>query len=161
MNRFILSGRCAKNVDFKISKDGLPSARFCIVTSRSFKKSAKSNNKTSIFPIIAFRKLAENINNNLRIGRYVNVEGHLDSYLDKNINRRIISLVCDIIEYTDPKYKPSFNGKVPASDIIRVKNFDDAEKDDISEDDLLFSDDYSGTELLSEAIGYDSNDLPF
>ena len=100
MNKVILMGRLAKDVDLRYTQTGKAVATFNLAVDR--KKGENANGPTADFiPCVAWDKLAEIAGNYLAKGRQVLVEGRMQvrSYKAKDGSNRYVTEV--ILEKTE------------------------------------------------------------
>lgn len=80
MNTWIGKGRLVADPELKYTENGIPKVKFAIVAREFVKGASGSSYKTSLIPIVAYNKLAENIAANLHKGSDVLVDGRIDTF---------------------------------------------------------------------------------
>ena len=108
MNKSILIGRLTKDPEVKYTQSGTAVCTFTLAVDRRFAhKDANDGQPTADFiPIVAWRKLAEIIGNNLVKGRRISVEGRIQvrSYDAQDGSKRYATeIVADEVEFLDSK----------------------------------------------------------
>lgn len=91
MNRFIVSGRIANDIELKYTPKGTPVVRFTLANDRSYKdESDQWQQVTSWIDCVAWNKWAEYLANQTHKGSPVLVEGRVEtrSWTDQNNNNR-------------------------------------------------------------------------
>ena len=120
MNKAILIGRLTKDPEIRYTQSGVCVASFTLAVDRRFaRKDSSDGQPTADFiPIVAWRKLAEIIGNNLTKGRRVSVEGRIQvrTYDAKDGTKRYATeIIADEVEFLDSKNQSdSFSGGQPA-----------------------------------------------
>lgn len=105
LNRVVLIGRLAKDVDLRYSQSGVAVARFTLATDRKF-KNAQGINETDFIPCVAFKQLAELCANYLAKGKLASVDGRIQvsTYKDKNGETRwTTEVVAEDVRFLSPK----------------------------------------------------------
>lgn len=109
MNKAILIGRLTRDQEIRYTQSGTAVATFSLAVDRPYahKEKAEQNQQTADFiPIIAWRKLAEIVGNNLTKGRRIMVEGRIQvrSYNAQDGSKRYMTeVIADNIEFLDSK----------------------------------------------------------
>ncbi|MPM35524.1 Single-stranded DNA-binding protein [bioreactor metagenome] len=104
MNKVILVGRLATEVEVRYTQSGKAVASFNIAVSRYAGQGQKDS--TDFIPIVAWEKLAEICGNNLTKGRRILVEGRLQirTYeTNDGQKRRIAEVIAQNIEFLESK----------------------------------------------------------
>lgn len=104
MNKFIGVGRLVKDPEIRYSQSGTAVANFNIAISSGYGE----HKQTDFIPVVAFKKLAEIIGNNLSKGSQVLVEGRMQnrSYENNQGEKRFITeVVLNNIEFVGTKKK--------------------------------------------------------
>lgn len=120
LNSVTLIGRLARDPEMRYTASGIPVANFSIAVDRGF-TNQQGEKETDFIDIVAWRKLAEVVTNNLGKGRLVAVQGRLEiqRYEDKDgQKRRAAKVVADRVVFLDwPKkqeqqgnYDPTIGG---------------------------------------------------
>ena len=102
MNKFIGVGRLVKDPEIRYSQSGTAVANFNIAISSGYGE----HKQTDFIPVVAFKKLAEVIGNNLKKGGQVLVEGRMQvrSYeTQEGQKRRITEVIVQNIEFLGSK----------------------------------------------------------
>jgi len=135
LNRVVLVGRLVKDPELRHTQNNIPVVSFTIAVNRPFANAAtggtenpgngnnNNNNTTDFFPCVAWRKQAENISKYVSKGHMVAVDGRLQTrdYMDQatNTKRYITEIVCDSVEFLEPKGsnpdagRPTFEKETP------------------------------------------------
>ena len=107
MNKVILMGRLAKDVELRYTQTGKAVATFTLAVDRKKGENAPANAPTADFiPCVAWDKLAEIAGNYLAKGRQVLVEGHIQvrSYKAKDgSNRYTTEIILEKMEFVGSK----------------------------------------------------------
>ena len=107
MNKVILMGRLAKDVDLRYTQTGKAVATFTLAVDRKKGENVPANAPTADFiPCVAWDKLAEIAGNYLAKGRQVLVEGHIQvrSYKAKDgSNRYTTEIILEKMEFVGSK----------------------------------------------------------
>lgn len=99
MNKVFLIGNLTKDPERKISKSGMPFAKFSLAVNRS-------PDSVDYFDCIAFAITGENVVMYTKKGQKLAVIGSLrmDSYTDsKGVSRVQTHIVCENVEFLSPK----------------------------------------------------------
>ena len=103
MNKVILIGRLTADPNLRYTQNGTPVTTFTLAVDKPF--ADKDGKRGADFiDIVAWRKLAEIVANNLEKGRLVAVEGRLQirSYNDQNgVRRKAAEIVADQVTFLD------------------------------------------------------------
>ena len=116
MNKFIGVGRLVKDPEIRYSQSGTAVANFNIAISSGYGE----HKQTDFIPVVAFKKLAEVIGNNLKKGSQVLIEGRMQvrSYEDKEGQKRgATEIIVQNVEFlgskkTDESTPESFGSEV-------------------------------------------------
>ena len=107
MNKVILMGRLAKDVELRYTQTGKAVATFTLAVDRKKGENAPANDPTADFiPCVAWDKLAEIAGNYLSKGRQALVEGHIQvrSYKAKDgSNRYTTEIILEKMEFVGSK----------------------------------------------------------
>ena len=123
MNKFIGVGRLVKDPEIRYSQSGTAVANFNIAISSGYGE----HKQTDFIPVVAFKKLAEVIGNNLKKGSQVLVEGRMQvrSYETQDgQKRRATEVIVQTVEFlgskkTDVSTLESFGDEVfPEEEIV-------------------------------------------
>lgn len=90
-NRVVLIGRLTRDPEFNYAQTGTAVCKCSIAVDREFSK----NNEADFIPLVAFAKTAETMNNFLKKGSLILVEGSLniDKYDDRDGNKKTFTKV--------------------------------------------------------------------
>lgn len=115
LNKVLLSGRIASDIELRYTGKGTPVVKFTLAVDKSVKdESGQWQNKADFIDIQAWSKWAENVNNNAHKGSAIIVDGRLEtqSYVDKdNNNRKAVFVTADYIQFLE--YKPKDGEQTP------------------------------------------------
>lgn len=117
MNKIMLSGRVAKEVNLKyLPKTGLPISEFDLAVPR------EKGDATDFLPIQVKGKYAETIANNLDVGQLIIVEGRVETDIFKNKNNKNVKMykvVTNHIEFVsyNNKNNKKFDGVINEDDV--------------------------------------------
>lgn len=103
MNQVILIGRLVADPVLRYTQNGLAVASFTLAVDRGY-ATQDGEKQTDFINIVAWRKLAEVVANNLQTGRLVAVIGSLQirSYDDQNgIRRKAAEVVANQVKFLD------------------------------------------------------------
>ena len=106
MNKSILIGRLTKDPEVKYTQSGTAVCTFTLAVDRKFAKKDSGQPTADFIPIVAWRKLAEIIGNNLAKGRRISVEGRIQvrSYDAQDGSKRYATeIVADEVEFLDSR----------------------------------------------------------
>ena len=124
MNRAILVGRLTKDPELRTTSSGASVASFTIAVNRTF-TTASGEREADFINCIAFNKQAENLHRFIRKGGLVGVEGRIQtrSYVaNDNTRRYVTEVVCDNIQFLEPKGQSQNQNAYPAYDDISPYN---------------------------------------
>ena len=118
LNKAILIGRLVRDPEINYTQGtGVAVAKFTLAVDRNF-KNQNGQREADFIPIVCWRKLAENVANNLSKGRLVAVSGRIQtrSYQAQDGSRRYVTeIIADEVQFLDwPKdaNRPSNNPEV-------------------------------------------------
>ena len=106
LNKAILIGRLTKDPEVRYTQSGTAVCTFTLAVDRKFAKKDSGQPTADFIPIVAWRKLAEIIGNNLVKGRRISVEGRIQvrSYDAQDGSKRYVTeIVADEVEFLDSK----------------------------------------------------------
>jgi single-strand DNA-binding protein len=95
-----------KDPEVKYTQSGTAVCTFTLAVDRKFAKKDSGQPTADFIPIVAWRKLAEIIGNNLVKGRRISVEGRIQvrSYDAQDGSKRYVTeIVADEVEFLDSK----------------------------------------------------------
>ena len=109
INKVILLGNTGKDPEYKTLQDGTPVAKLTLATTETFRlKNGKAQTKTEWHTIIAWRGLATLVNDYVRKGSLLYVEGKLNNrnFEDTAGQKKYVTeVVADQILLLDKKVK--------------------------------------------------------
>lgn len=104
MNKVVLIGRLAKDPELKFtSGTGVAVATFTLAVDRNY-VSQSGQKEADFIPIVCWRKLAENVANNLSKGRLAAVSGSIQTrkyQAQDGSNRYVTEVLADEIKFLD------------------------------------------------------------
>lgn len=107
INKFIVSGRIANDLELKFTPKGTPVMRFTLATDKGYKdESGQWQNVTSWIDCVAWTKTAEMISNNAQKGSAVLIEGRIETrtWTDpNNVTRKITEVTVDMVHFLEWK----------------------------------------------------------
>ena len=114
LNKAILIGRLAKDPEINYTQGtGVAVTKFTLAVDRNF-TNQNGQREADFIPIVCWRKLAENVANNLGKGRLVAISGRIQtrSYQAQDGSRRYVTeIVADEVQFLDyPKDKQATTG---------------------------------------------------
>lgn len=124
MNNVTLTGRLVKDPKVKTSENGTAYSKFVIAVRGT--RIEDGERKSDFIPCICFGKMASNLAEYCKKGRFLEIKGHIQTgaYIDDNGRNRYTQIVaCDNIEYGA---KPVSSYKEP-----EIKNDEMFSSDDI------------------------------
>lgn len=129
MNKVILNGFIATDIEFSTTSGGTPFARFNLGVRRI-------KDGIDFIPIIVWNQVAENVNNYCEKGSKVLVEGRIQtgSYEKDGVKRHTTDISAEKVEFLDKK--PVEDN--PFKDMSIKSEFDTGSQIQISPDDLPF-----------------------
>jgi len=120
MNKVVLIGRLAKDVDLRFTASGKAVATFSIAVNKTFSKEKEAD----FFYVVVWGKSAENCANYLAKGRLVGLEGRLQSrsYETQTGDKRYVTeVVADNVEFLEWGKKQENNNQ--QNNEINVEDF--------------------------------------
>ena len=114
LNKVVLIGRLTRDPELKFTPgSGVAVASFTIAVDRNFVNQS-GQREADFIPIVCWRKLAENVANNLGKGRLVAISGRIQTrtYQAQDGSRRYVTeIVADEVQFLDyPKDKQATAG---------------------------------------------------
>ncbi len=106
MNKVILIGRIAKDLELKHTGNGLAVCSFSLAVNKPYKSGGNAGNQADFFNCIAWRGTAENLCKYQKKGSLISVEGNLinNSWEDNNgVKRYKTEVNVSTIEYLGGK----------------------------------------------------------
>lgn len=95
LNKVILTGRLGKEVEQRITPNGVAVATFSVASGRRVKDGDNFKDQTEWFRVVAWDKLAETCSNFLKKGSHVCIEGRLQTreWVDQQGQKRFTTEV--------------------------------------------------------------------
>lgn len=116
MNKVILIGRLTADPNLRYTQNGTPVATFTLAVDKPF-VGEDGKRGADFIDIVAWRKLAEVVAQNITKGRLVAVEGRLQirSYNDQNgIRRKVAEVIANEVKFLDrPKQEQTSEPEEP------------------------------------------------
>lgn len=130
MNKVVLIGRLTRDPELKFTaSSGIAVAYINLAVDRNYVDQS-GQRQTDFINIVCWRKIAENVANNLSKGRLVGISGSIQTrkYQSKDgSNRYITEVVADEVKFLDyPKDKAT----IPASNAVGESGFVPLDDDD-------------------------------
>jgi len=103
MNKAILIGRLTKEPELKFTTSGIAVTYFNLAVNRNYADQS-GQRQTDYINIVCWRKLAENVANNLSKGRLVAVSGAIQTrkyQAQDGSNRYVTEIVADEVKFLD------------------------------------------------------------
>ena len=128
LNKVVLIGRLTRDPELKFTPgSGVAVASFTIAVDRNFVNQS-GQREADFIPIVCWRKLAENVANNLGKGRLVAISGRIQTrtYQAQDGGRRYVTeIVADEVQFLDwPKDKQATAG-IDGTGFMPVDDTDD------------------------------------
>ncbi|MCL6559238.1 MAG: single-stranded DNA-binding protein [Firmicutes bacterium] len=111
-NRITLVGRAVREPEYKTLESGLQVAKFTLAVNRGLPKDSEKD-EADFIDIVAWEKLAENVQQYVTKGKLLLVDGRLQirTYEDKEgIKRKAAEVIANTVRFLEKK---DANGKVP------------------------------------------------
>jgi len=120
LNKAILIGRLVRDPEINYTQgEGVAVTKFTLAVDRNF-KNQNGQREADFIPIVCWRKLAENVANNLGKGRLVAISGRIQTrtYQAQDGSRRYVTeIVADEVQFLDyPKDKQATTGFIPVDE---------------------------------------------
>ena len=116
MNKVILIGRLTADPNLRYTQNGTPVTTFTLAVDKPF-AGEDGKRGADFIDIVAWRKLAEVVAQNITKGRLVAVEGRLQirSYNDQNgIRRKVAEVIANEVKFLDrPKQEQTSEPEEP------------------------------------------------
>lgn len=156
INKVILLGNVGKDPDINYIQSDLPLAKFPLATDESYKK--KDGNwekRTEWHNIIAWRNTAKYVENNIKKGMQVYVEGKIQTrkYQDKEgFDKYITQIVADIFRIVNKRDNDSSGSNYSGDSYTQQENnsnqnYPDQNKEPANNDDPFKEEEQSGDDL--------------
>ena len=118
LNKAILIGRLVRDPEINYTQGtGVAVTKFTLAVDRNF-KNQNGQREADFIPIVCWRKLAENVANNLGKGRLVAISGRIQTrtYQAQDGSRRYVTeIVADEVQFLDYKKDNAADGFAPVS----------------------------------------------
>ena len=104
MNKVLEVGRLTRDPELRYTPSGVAVCNFVIAVNREYKSEKTDTHKPDFLSVVAWRKQAEAVVNNLKKGRKIFVEGKLEvsTYnAEDGSKRSVTNIVADSIEFLD------------------------------------------------------------
>lgn len=105
LNRVVLVGRLTKDPELRVSQNNFAVANFNLAVNRPF--TSKDGEKgTDFVNCVVFRKQAENVNQYVKKGSLVGIDGRIQTrnYENKEGQRVYVTeVVCESVQFLEPK----------------------------------------------------------
>ena len=118
MNHVSLIGRLTKDPDIRYTQSGVAVASFTLAVDRRYAKKDSGQPTADFIPVVAWRKLAEIVGNNLTKGRRVSVEGAIQvrTYDAQDGSKRYVTeIIANEVEFLDSRQQSDNSGYQPAN----------------------------------------------
>lgn len=113
LNKFIVSGRIAHDLELKYTPKGAPVLRFILAVDRNYKDESDQWQKiTSWIDCVAWNRWAENMANNAHKGTPLIVEGKVETHTwtdQNNVTRKSTEVIADYIHILEWKPRDGQN----------------------------------------------------
>ena len=122
INKFIGSGRLARDTELRYTANGSPVLDFCLCSNRVWTKNGEKTEETLFVDVTLWGKQAESLSEYLKKGTHLNVEGRLqlDKWeTDDGAKRSKIKVVAEKINLT-PRYSSTVPESVTDDDEIPI-----------------------------------------
>ena len=109
INRVVLTGRLTRDPEVTVSQSNIPVAKFSLAVNRAF-SNANGEREADFINCVAFRKQAENIQQYVKKGQLVGVDGRIQTrnYTNKEGQKVYVTeVVCDSVQFLEPKNQQS------------------------------------------------------
>ena len=102
LNRIVLVGRLAKDVDLRYTSNGTPVANFPLAVERNY-KNKNGEKEVDFIKVVTWRGLAESCAEHLGKGRLVAISGRLQIKKNKSNDRTYINpeILADNVQFLD------------------------------------------------------------
>ena len=124
MNKVILTGRLTKDPELKKTNSGLSYVQFNLAVNRNY-VSKSGERQADFINCVVWRVQADNLAKYIKKGGLIGVEGEIQTrtYDDQNgIRKYITEVVCNSIEFLEPKSQQSKSNYDPFEEIAKGDN---------------------------------------
>lgn len=129
INRVVLVGRLTRDPDLRVSQSNVAVTNFNLAVNRPF-TDANGERGADFINCVTFRKQAENVNQYVKKGSLVGVDGRVQTrnYENKDGQRVYVTeVVCDSVQFLEPKGSNSAsNGSNSASNSDKGSSYTNA-----------------------------------
>ncbi len=139
MNKILLIGNVASDVELKKTQSGVSVCTFKLAVQRKFKNAA-GEREADFLPVVTWRQLADLCAKYLAKGRKCAVSGSLQtrSYDAQDGSKRYVTeIVADEVEFLSPRDSAAQNGATGATE-ANAQQPDSAGFSEVTDDDLPF-----------------------
>ncbi|HPA44399.1 MAG TPA: single-stranded DNA-binding protein [bacterium] len=144
MNHIVLIGRLTRDPEMKYTNSGVALVRFSLAVDRRF-KNAQGERETDFINLVAWRKTAELINQYVKKGEQIAVQGSLQMrkyQTQQGENRTVYEVVVDDMRFLGSRGGssggPMESPPPPGDDEAPPPAFDSGGPEDEKDDDLPF-----------------------
>lgn len=109
INRVVLTGRLTRDPETTVSQSNIPVAKFSLAVNRAFANS-NGEREADFINCVAFRKQAENVQQYVKKGQLVGVDGRIQTrnYTNKEGQKVYVTeIVCDSVQFLESKNQQS------------------------------------------------------
>ncbi|MDD2681382.1 MAG: single-stranded DNA-binding protein [Bacilli bacterium] len=127
MNKVILTGRLTKDPELKKTNSGLSYVQFNLAVNRNY-VSKSGERQADFINCVVWRVQADNLAKYIKKGGLIGVEGEIQTrtYDDQNgIRKYITEVVCNSIEFLEPKSQQSKSNYDPFGDMNQDYSYND------------------------------------
>lgn len=106
LNRVVLVGRLTRDPDMRVSQSNVAVTNFNLAVNRPFPDKSTGERGADFVNCVTFRKQAENVNQYVKKGSLVGIDGRLQTrnYENKEGQRVYVTeVVCDSVQFLEPK----------------------------------------------------------
>lgn len=104
INHVTLVGSLVRNPEMRYTPNGIPTTQFSIAVTRPPRQEGQSHDVTDYIKVVTWRKLAETVNETIKKGDFVSVEGRLltRSYEKDGQRRKTVEVEAQSVEAIRP-----------------------------------------------------------
>ena len=138
LNRIVLVGRLAKDVDLRYTSNGTPVANFPLAVERNY-KNKNGEKEVDFIKVVTWRGLAESCAEHLGKGRLVAISGRLQIKKNKSNDRTYINpeILADNVQFLD--WPENNENKANSNSNQKETNDTPRENEQVAEEDEDFS----------------------
>ena len=156
LNRVVLVGRLTRDPELRVSQNNIAVATFNLAVNRPF-TSQNGERGADFINCVVFRKQAENVNQYVKKGSLVGIDGRIQTrnYENKDGQRVYVTeVVCESVQFLEPKnsdqqannnsgsYKQAYGSNQPqqarGTKQVEPNPFENGGPVDVNDDDLPF-----------------------